>query len=199
MPASTQTTKRTTPPKDGGVVSREQITSAASWAKQDIDGLVTELPSGKIVLLVRKLDLPIMLRTGRIPNPLSGIIHASMSSGKGELPIDQFNDPIVFEQMMNMVDASVSSAMVEPKAIRPPVKGERPSTSLAFSESDEDFQKRWDEYEAVLADIEANTISTDWIALEDKIFIFYFAQGGAADLATFRESAGNAMAAISGS
>lgn len=198
MPASTQS-KRTTPPKRSGASSRDQITSAASWAKQETDGVVTELPTGKIVLLVRKLDLPVMLRSGRIPNPLSGIIQGMISSGKSELPTEQFNDPVIFEQMMNMVDASVSAAMVQPKAIRPPVKGEHPATSIAFSESDEAFQKRWDEYEAILDDVEANTISTDWIALEDKIFIFYFAQGGAADLATFRKSTGDAMAAISGS
>lgn len=177
-----------------------QITSAASWQKQDqVQGLVTELPSGKIVMLLRKLDLPVMLKSGRIPNPLASIITEMIGKGEQTLPMDKMEDPQVFEQMMTMVDTCVSSSMVEPKAILSPVKGKHPRSGIRFPESDEAFQKRWDEYEDVLNDPLANTISTDWISIEDKIFIFFFSQGGAADLATFRSATGDAMAALSGS
>lgn len=196
MPASP--TKRTTQSKRASAPGHDQITSAASWSNQQADGVVTELPSGKIVLLVRQLDLPVMLKSGRIPNPLAGIIRGMIGRGETSLPEQEFSDPVVFDQMMSMVDASVSSAMVEPKAIRPPVQGQHPATSIEFSESDEAFQKRWNEYEDILADVQNNTISTDWISLEDKIFIFFFAQGGAADLATFRTATGNALATLSG-
>lgn len=194
MPASTTENKRHTPKKT------PQITSAQAWSQGQADGVVTELPSGKIVMLVRKLDLPVMLRSGRIPNPLAGVIRKMINGGqeKPGLPEEMSQDPVVFEQMMDMVDNAVAAAMVEPKAIVPPTKGKHPSTAIGFSETDEAFQKRWNDYEDVLADVEANTISTDWVSLEDKIFIFFFSQGGAADLATFRTATGNAMAALSG-
>jgi hypothetical protein len=139
-----------------------------------------------------------MLKSGRIPNPLAGVIQNMIGSGRTDVP-DEMSDPVVFDQMMDMVDAAVCTSMVEPKAIRPPVKGRNANTSIAFAETDEAFQGRWDRYEDALADPEANTISTEWIALEDKIFIFFFSQGGAADLATFRSATGNFMASLSAS
>ena len=199
MPASPNPTKRTTPSKSSRAPDRRQITSAAAWSSQQEDGIVTELPSGKIVLVVRKMDLPVMLKSGRIPNPLAGIIQEMIGSGDVNTSTEQFSDPEVFQQMMEMVDASVSSAMVQPKAIRPPVRGVNQATSIHFDESEEAVQARWDEYESTLADPEKNTISTDWISVEDKMFIFFFAQGGAADLATFRKATSTAMAALSGS
>jgi hypothetical protein len=191
--AASPTRTRTTAPK-----GKPQITSAASWQNgTEAEGVVTELPSGKFVMLVRKLDLPLMLRSGRIPNPLSQVIQRMISSGKKEVPTEDMADPVVFQQMMDMVDISVSAAMVEPKALVPPMLGKRPGTAFNVPETEEDFQRRVDEFQAVLDDPEANTISTDWISIEDKIFIFFFSQGGAADLAQFRRATGNAMAAIS--
>lgn len=181
--------------------STPQITSAASWqTATEAEGLVTELPSGKVVMLVRKLDLPVMLRAGRIPNPLSGIIQKMIGSGqKGAMPEEAMTDPVVFEQMMDMVDVSVCSAMVEPKAMRPPIKGKRLNSLMTTPETDEEFAERCEKFDAILASPDFNTISTDWMSLEDKIFIFFFSQGGAADLATFRSTTNNALAAISGS
>lgn len=185
MAAST----RTTAPK---------ITSAATW-NTGAAGVVTELPSGKHVLLVRKLDLPLMLKSGRIPNPLARVIRDMIAAGKSEIPAEDMQDEAVFTQMMDMVDMSVVAAMVEPKALRPPVKGRADKDNFGFQESEEEYRKRVIAFEEILNDPEANTISTDWIELPDKMFIFFFSQGGAADLATFRTATSNALAALSAS
>lgn len=177
-----------------------QITSAASWAQQEIAGVVTELPSGKVVMLRRTLDLPVMLKSGRIPNPLAQVIQRMISKGQSELPSEDMADPVVFQQMMDMVDTSVAAAMVEPKAVVPPVKGKRSGSGIPFPETDEQFQERWASFEEVVNHPEVhNAVSTDLISIEDKIFIFFFAQGGAADLATFRSATNNALASLSGS
>src|SRR6478735_3722081 len=190
--------KRTTPPK--ARLSEAVVTSASEWSASPSmpEGVVIELPSGRSCRAARLLNLESLLRSGRIPNPLAGVVQKMMDNRETSFAPEQMNDPEMSGQMLDMVDNAVENCMLEPKAIRPPMRGHRPLTGAKFDESDEEYNERLAHYDEILSNpAEYNTISTEWMSIEDRVFLFFFSQGGAADLATFRSTTRRAMASVS--
>jgi len=156
--------------------SEPKPTSAAEWNKGRTyggEGFVIELPSGNFARVRRSLDLPSLLRSGKIPNPLGDAIGEMMVQGKEGLPDTEF-DRTMLLQLMDLLDQTACSMMVEPRVSMPSVR--------LNEESDEAYFKRIEEWEP-----EEGTISIFDLALEDKLFLFYVGQGAAADLERFRE------------
>ncbi len=202
MPGANPNTpnKRTTPrrPRSTHVVTT--VTSAADWSASTSreEGQVVELPSGRSVRAIRLLNMEVLLRSGRIPNPLAAVIHKMMENRQTNFEAEDLQDPEVANQMLGMVDIAVEGCMIEPKAIRPPVIGVRPMTGATFEETEEAFNQRLQEFEDIVGNPAVyNTVSTELIGLEDKMYLFFFSQGGAAELATFRSTTQRAMASVS--
>ena len=152
-----------------------QVTPASEWGKKSApveEGFVTELPSGNVVRMTRTLDLPSLLATGQIPNPLAGIVKQMMEDGQAVPPAT--NDMNVIVQMMDMFNSQFVKSVLEPQFDMPAVR--------KHNESDEAYQKRLSEWEP-----EEGKISVFDVQLMDKMFVFAVGQGAPADLALFRE------------
>ena len=156
-----------------------QVTSADAWgthAPTVEEGFVTSLPSGNVVRMTRTLDLPELLATGRIPNPLASVVKEMMSKGITEFPPTEDLDTV--EQLMELLNATFCKAVLEPRFTHP---GPR---------------KHSEEMDSYLARVEAwqapeGSVAVYNVLLQDKLFVFAVAQGAAADLARFREQPGS--------
>lgn len=158
-------------------------TRASDWGKKsktrtdDPEGFVVELPSGEFAKVRRTMDLPTLLRSGQIPNPLAGIIRKAMTAEDPALvqEIMQKNlEPgTMMEQFLQLLDSTCIKTMIEPKVSRP--EPQRPG-------------EEWDDYMARIEgwQPEEGTVSVFDIEMNDKLFLFAVAQGMAADLVSFR-------------
>jgi hypothetical protein len=164
-----------------------QVTTAEEWDAPQ--GVALELPSGKVVRAIRSMDILNLLKAGRIPNPLGSMIQRMVDSSQqgakvkapdmSELGMDGLRE------MMKMVDDCVLRVVVEPKVIAPPT-----------IEDDEDLDAYMARVQGWRPDREKNpgAIGLNQIDMDDRMFIFLFAQGMAADLKSFREEQKAALA-----
>lgn len=137
------------------------------------------VPSGQ-TCRVKKVDLQIFLKTGRVPNSLRKIIDQAMSGKEfkdEELLENLMNggDPAVLNDMIKLVDTVCLDVVLEPKLHPVPYPDE--------PELDEDG----DPIPVPFDERDEDTIYVDEIDLGDRMFIFSFAVGGTADLEKFRE------------
>lgn len=168
-----------------------EVTSAEAWGrkKSTVDGFVTELPSGNVVKMRRTLDLPVLLQTGQIPNPLAHIVQGMMQQGTSEFP-KEMQDMKAVQQLMELLDSTVERCFIEPQVSRPIPKGRDPE--IGPNETDEEFMARLSEWKP-----EAGKVSIFDIELPDKMYVFSVAQGAAADLARFRQESAAALGDVS--
>lgn len=143
------------------------------------DGFVTELPSGEIVKMRRTLDLPVLLATGRIPNPLANIVQQMMQQGTTAFPAEM-QDMNAVKQLMELLDSTVVACILEPPFSKPDARGD--------DESEEEWTARLTEWKP-----DEGTVSIYAMDVQDKMYVFAVAQGGAADLARFREEQAAAL------
>lgn len=144
-----------------------EVTSASEWKTAKKQGQVIELPSGKRMRVKRTMSLMVLLKSGQIPNPLAGLVQDMIS--KGDKGIDMKNvDLDALKQLLALADETVLKAAVEPRV-----------QDLPPDETDDD------------------AISLEDIEPEDRMYIFTFAQGVAADLATFRTVESEVVARLS--
>lgn len=163
-------------------VEEKQVTTAGSWKGAASEGVVVELPSGNIVRVKRTMDLLHLLKAGRIPNPLSGMVQRMVDNKEANIALEDL-DPESIKQMLLLVDETVLKCVMEPVVEKEP-----------DPEPDEDaaaYQARLRAWKPA-----PDNIALGWIDLEDRMFIFTFAQGFAADLASFREEQEAAMAQL---
>lgn len=148
-------------------------------------GFVATLPSGNIVRMRRTLDLPVLLKTGKIPNPLAPIIQRMMDEQLTEFP-PEANNRQVMEQLLELLDATVVECFIEPKVSRPLPKGEDPK--IGPKETDEQFNARMQNWSP-----EPGTLSIFQIEPLDKMYVWQIAQGAAASLARFLSSTASSV------
>lgn len=162
-----------------------QVTSASAWKGAAKEGLVTELPSGNVVKLRRSMDILHLLKAGRIPNPLAGIVQNMLHNGKEVPDMDEVDENTI-SQMLKLVDETVVKSVVEPKVVPIPEPEE--------DEDAEAYQIRiqiWEQEE-----IKDGEVPLSWIDLDDRMFIFVFSQGFAADLESFRAEQASTVASM---
>jgi hypothetical protein len=152
------------------------ITSADQWGQSTApaeEGFITPLPSGNVVRMQRTMDLPIMLASGQIPNPLATIVSEMMETGSQTFPQESAKDMRVMKQLMNLLNRVFCNAVLEPRFEMPEVQGEE--------ESEEDYFSRINAWKP-----KPGNVNIFDVVLQDKMFVYAVAQGAAADLARFR-------------
>lgn len=170
-------------------------TSIKDWKREpvqvatEVEGFIAELPSGNVVRMVRTMDMPLLLKTGQIPNPLAGIVQGMIDSRTTQFPFDEM-DTEVMMQLLDLLHETVVRSVIEPpfsmpaKRIR---KGKDKETPEAYMQRLEDWEP------------DPDTISVWDMDMSDRFFIFAVAQGAAADLASFREEQDRALADLQAS
>lgn len=160
-----------------------QVTPADNWQGAGVVGNVIKLPSGNNVRCIRSMDLVDLLKAGRIPNPLGAIVQSMVNVGpQGVAPSDL--PPEAIMEMLKLVDETVIKCVTEPKVQSPPdpEEGEDADTYLARI-------RNWKP--------DAGNLSLSSLTIEDRMYIFVYAQGFAGDLANFREQTTETLARIS--
>lgn len=162
--------------KSGDIGDQFKVSDVGSFKKRSArGGAELVLPSG-LTCKAGRIDLQVFMKTGRIPNSLRGMVDRAMQGI--DISQEEVMDNIAgedfakklldkdpetvqkFEELMEMVDAVVVDAMIDPKVIpAPATEEERSETELHVDEIDD----------------------------QDKMFIMNFAMGGVRDLEPFRE------------
>lgn len=160
-------------------------TPASEWGAVAEDGFLVTLPSGHVAKIRRTLDLPILIKSGQIPNPLRNMLRKMMDGQVENLPAEVSTDLSgkAQEQLYDLLNDTTVRTMLDPKVSQPP----RQMTG----ESWEDYTTRIDGWQP-----DPGTVSVFAIDTIDQMFLFGVAQGMAADLETFRSQSGGAMAAV---
>lgn len=148
-------------------------TSANEWRSARREGVLVTLPSGNRARILRTFDLLVALEQGRIPNPLAAIVTKAIQHRGGDLAMaDLAEEPEALGQMLQHVDSQIVKIFREPRVMLVP-DGENHAT--------------WEPPEGY--------ISIADLDIQDRMFAYFFAQGGAGDLESFREASAKAMAA----
>lgn len=167
-------------------------TSVSDWkrgpdpvAGSEEEGFITELPSGNVVRIIRTLDMPVLLKTGQIPNPLAGIVQGMIDQRTATFPVEA-TDTKVLMQLLDLLNETAFRAILEPPFDMPEKRQK--------SETAEQYQERLDGWQPA-----EGKISVWDLTMEDRFFIFALAQGAAADLASFREEQARSLADVQAS
>lgn len=179
-------------PKDQGK-KELKVTSAEDWGKdpsKQEDGFLLELPSGRVAKVRRTLDLPVLLKSGMIPNPLAGIVRKMMDNRDSNFPVDEMNGEAL-GQLLDLIHAAIVKMMIEPKVSAPRQRG-RDESGFRIQETDEEYMKYLEDWAPTVG-----TVSIFDIDLPDKLYLYAASQGMAADLATFRGEQNQLVAPVS--
>ena len=178
MPTQPQDFKKKSKKNKSNTV--KAISSAADFKRKANKLVDVELPSGNVVQ-VRRVDLPSLLADGAFPDTLMAIVQDKVSDAKAqpeasesELVEDMLGDTDKIAELFTAFDNIVVRTVVQP-AVRNLIYAET-CKPIPDDERDDEF------------------VYTDEIDLNDKIFIFQFSVGGDADLESFREKSGTAVA-----
>jgi hypothetical protein len=182
------------------------VTSAKNWKnKQVVGDIELTLPSGN-TCLVRRLKPEAFLKTGLIPDSLSGMVNTAIKSKKG-LPPDALKqivaDPKKIRQAMQMTDEVACYMVREPKLVMPPkCKHEMAGSRVCGEYFDTDDKRHEDDqhpdwHAFIEGDRDEDVLYADQVSEEDKQFIFQFGTGGTADVERFRKEFGGHVAGIS--
>jgi len=197
--------------KDLGRVSQanKQRSSAAAWREKSV-GIEIEVPSGNVAV-VRRPGPEMFLKTGRIPDALLPIVMEGIREKQG-LPPEKaaglMKDPAMLPQVMEMVDAAVVAACIEPvvredpPCVRPSEEDAAVLCRRALGDPIHSDPKNPKRHEFIPGDAEPpedrdpDFLYTAEIDFTDKMFIFQFALGGSADLERFREGLQQSMEGV---
>jgi hypothetical protein len=171
-----------------------QVTSAAEWGKNksvSAEGsFVVEVPTGNVVRVRRTMDMMALLRAGRIPNPLAGIVQKMIDSGSPNLgkalaeSQQDVNGAKASQQLLELLDQTWMRAVIEPEFDAPAAQGQLVDETGKKIKPNETFQEYMDRL--ALWQPAEGKISVLDVDLNDKYYVFSVAQGGATDLARFR-------------
>lgn len=166
MTAPRKTAPRKTAPRKATSGGGDVVTSAAAWqTAPEMLGHIIELPSGNKARLRRTLDLPELLKSGKIPNPLASIVNEIIGQKKPNFETGE--DPQAMVQLIELINKQIPRIFVDPKVQSEP------------ADWDEDEKGKWEP--------DAGYLSLEMIGYEDRMFAFAFAQGGPSDVALFRQ------------
>lgn len=177
-------------------------TPVTEWKKpvrseilDEVDGFITELPSGNRIKMARSMDMPTMLASGRIPNPLAGVVQRMIDNrDRTGLPLDAKTDPKIQMQLLGVIQETVIACVIEPPIAGPPGRGRMKNEQGDFIEEDADaYHERINQWECP-----DGHVSIFDVSMEDQAYIFAVAQGAAADLAQFRQVSKRSVADVSG-
>lgn len=176
MPSS-ESVKKATKKASGRVTpakSKElKVTSSTDWRKP-AEGFEVELPSGKVAKVRRTLDIIEMMKSGKVPNVLKGVVAEALNE-KDPTKIDLENlDPDMIGDMFTMVDQIVIGMMIEPRVL--------PNPERKPDEEDWQYNIRLE-----TTDPPEGYVWLGDVDPEDRLFLFNIAQGGTTDVAQFRE------------
>lgn len=159
------------------MAAEPQVTPASQWRTQTKEGFVTELPSGNFARIRRTMDLFDLLKNGQIPNPLAARIKDMLNSKGGGLPDlsqGEGDQGEAVTQMMDLVARQCVATFVEPRVEVKPDDWDPEAI-------DPDTKEKKGEWEP-----SEGAISIDDLTIQDRMFVFAFAQGMALDLSAFR-------------
>jgi hypothetical protein len=172
----------------------------AGWGSQNHE---LEMPSGEMCL-VRRPGVQGLIAAGIMEqgDVLTGMVQQQTlrkAQGKPEMKAEEvLNDKGHFEAIIEAVDKIAAYVVVEPKLWEPfelelsasgePIwEGERPKFKLVDGKR---VTLRYDQRDP-------EKVYTDYVDLEDRMFIMNFVVGGAKDLATFRAKSEEALGSVS--
>lgn len=145
-------------------------TSAKNWKGRQ--GIELPLPSGNVAL-VRNPGMQHFLRTGVIPDPLTGMIRRMISGKEQEIDVGDFmQDDDTLEMALDLFDRVLCEVVVQPHVEMPPTKKVEDDEGNMIEVPDEDAR-------------EEEVLYADEVDFTDKTFIFQFAVGGTKDLEEF--------------
>ncbi len=189
------TSKKTGAPKDLSVTPVDGWKIPSRQGPVDLvedAGFVTELPSGNVVKMKRSLDLGLMLASGRIPNPLAGVVQTMIDDKATVWPKDAAADSQLNQQLLDTVRETTIACVIEPPFAGPEPRNKvRGGDGNMISETAEEYQERINAWVCP-----EGFINIFYVDLTDQMFIFSVAQGAAADLARFREEQKLAVADV---
>lgn len=169
-PAKKTAAKRT-PAKKTTVA---KVSTAADFKKLK-KGTALQLPSG-LVVVARRVDVKdFLLNNHDVPNPLMETITQALDKGQKVdvnkmAGVDQGEiDMKMVAEMYDMVDTVVRSVVLEPQIHPNPTSRSEEDENLVYNRDVDD---------------------------EDKMFLFQWAIGGTADIATFRSELASGLAAL---
>lgn len=184
-----------------------QRTSAAAWRQKGFSAEV-EVPSGNVAKL-RRPGPEMFLKTGKIPDALTPVVNEAIRSKQGlppEKAADLMGDPEMLPQIMEMVDAAVVSACIEPRVVADPPcirPSEEDSSVLCGRAAGETIHAARDNGHTFIPGdaIPPEERNPDFlyaaeVDFNDKMFIFQYALGGSADLDRFREEFAESVASV---
>ena len=162
-----------------------QPTSVEDWGKKEVapaedEGFIIELPSGNVVKVRRTLDLIVLLKAGRIPNPLAGVVQRMIDTKSTDFPTEEMDGQMV-EQLYDLLARNAVKMMISP-----PV--DMPEARMPGEKADA-YQKRLESWKPA-----QGKLSVFEIDMNDLLFMMGVGQGQAADLASFREEQAGGMA-----
>ena len=112
-------------PKDTGL----KVTSGPEWRRPREEGVLKQLPSGKVAQL-RRLSLLSLIERGTIPDPLSGLISEMIGGKKLTVDLNTFQD---FAEILKVI---CQVAFIAPRIV------DEPQADDEISIEDVDFDDR---------------------------------------------------------
>lgn len=194
MATSTSKTRSGNPAKKAAAKQAASAASSAAEFKKRKKGGTLPLPSG-LSVVARRVELRTFLKRGDVPNSLLEIVEEALNKGgemdpKALLDAEEGSvDMDMVEDMYDTVDLVVIECVINPK-VHPLVwtAGDLekelipPDGGVGDEISEEDRDE--------------NTLYIDEFDDEDKMFLFQWATGGTADIATFRKEASASLDAL---
>jgi hypothetical protein len=172
----------------------KRVATSVSEFKKRKKGIPLELPSG-LMVVVRRVELTTFLQRGDVPNALLEIVQEALDKGQKMDTSKMINEDEkkIDLDMVNDMFATVGAVCIE-SVIDPPIH------PLVWTEDDQENEdipegaEVGDEIED--EDRDDEVLYIDEVEAEDKMFIFQWAVGGTADLATFRRESSEGLAAV---
>lgn len=169
-----------------------QVTSAAEWgAKKEEpveDGILVPLPSGNVVRVRRTMDMMALLRAGRIPNPLAGIVQKMIDTGNvdlaGAMKKTGPESAKASQQLLDLLDGTWMNAVMEPAFDAPVPRGQLKDEGgklIKPQETQDEYMLRLEGWQP-----KEGKVSIFDVKMDDKMYVFGISQGAAVDLARFR-------------
>lgn len=145
------------------------VSSADEWLVE-AEGVLTELPSGKVVRTVMP-GMQAFIEADLIPNELMPIILGAINQHQPAVTNDlqeMQRDPAMLLKLVETTDRIFAYCVTEPKFELAVAREER----------------------------ESGVLYTDMVTTEDKTYVFQLAVGGTRDLARFRQEQATELAAL---
>jgi hypothetical protein len=189
----TPTRKKTTPTNKQSKAAKK-VSSAKEWkGKSSSAKIELELPSGNVAL-VKRPGMPELMSKGAFSDSLLPMVQKAMEQAQGRRGAkaakmdasEIMTDPKKMADAFDSFDRVLVLTVLEPKVLYHRRQTER---------TDEEGKPVWEDIPEEERDEE--TLYTDDVELDDKMFIFQYVVGGTADLATFRQQQSEGVAALS--